>query len=625
MIVRDEEEMLPRTLDAVKDAVDEIIIVDTGSQDRTIEIAKSFGATVIEREWTGSFSDARNVSLEAATGDWFLYLDADEVLVKEDTEKLRALAGQTWREAFYLHETNFTGTEEAGLAVVHSALRLMRNRPEYRFSGTLHEQIAMHLPAYLPERLAQSPVRVNHYGYLGVVRESKDKARRNIELLLKQKEQGATNAFFHYNLGSEYFAEGDVENAIYEFETAHLKLDAAGTVVHEYVPSLTVRTVKALRTAGRSEAAVERARIGLERFPGFTDLVYEQGLTAVALGRVDDAIEYLKEAIAMGDAPSKYTATIGAGTFLPRVALATVYLNRREPEAALELLRWTLENHAEYLGAIHPYATVLLQLGGEPQTVTAQVEQEAGTVSSAARFMLGTALFENGHGDTAESQFRLVLERQPNSGAARAALVESLLYQRRYDEAAAEAEPVSDDEGAAVIVRRSEAFARLLALDLDGAEATLERAEAAGMPQPEIQLFRAYLAARRGQTPGTVPQGALGLLARMLESLLRVQDFENFEGLLPVLDAMGLPDRERRELLAQMYLRRGFLRSAGREWMAVCEQRPDARALVGLSQVAFGNGQGDTARTFAEQALALEPGNELAGRVVAATGQAAAA
>src|SRR5205823_2345512 len=84
MIVRDEEEMLPRCLDAIRDAVDEIVIVDTGSTDRTIEIARSYGAKVLEREWTGSFSDARNASFEAASGDWVIYLDADEVLVADD-------------------------------------------------------------------------------------------------------------------------------------------------------------------------------------------------------------------------------------------------------------------------------------------------------------------------------------------------------------------------------------------------------------------------------------------------------------------------------------------------------------------------------------------------------------
>ena len=129
MIVKDEEEMLPRCLAAVRDAVDEIVIVDTGSTDRTREIALEFGAKLIDLEWTGSFSDARNVSFDAATGDWLMFLDADEVLVEGDGERLRALTGQTWREAFYLLETNHTGTLEDGTAVTHNALRVFRNRP----------------------------------------------------------------------------------------------------------------------------------------------------------------------------------------------------------------------------------------------------------------------------------------------------------------------------------------------------------------------------------------------------------------------------------------------------------------------------------------------------------------
>src|SRR5262249_55021054 len=75
MIVKDEEEMLPGCLEPVRDYVDEIIVVDTGSSDRTVEIAESFGAKVIDFPWNGSFADARNVSLEAATGDWIIYLD----------------------------------------------------------------------------------------------------------------------------------------------------------------------------------------------------------------------------------------------------------------------------------------------------------------------------------------------------------------------------------------------------------------------------------------------------------------------------------------------------------------------------------------------------------------------
>ncbi len=182
--------MLPACLAAAAPAVDEIVVVDTGSSDATIEIARAHGARVIEHPWNGSFAEARNVSLDAATGDWLIYLDADEVLVEADTERLRALRGHSWREAFYLVETNHTGDLDDGTAVTHNALRMFRNRPEYRFTGRLHEQVAHAMPGDLAERFEHTGVRVEHYGYLGVVRDAKEKSRRNIELLERQAAEG---------------------------------------------------------------------------------------------------------------------------------------------------------------------------------------------------------------------------------------------------------------------------------------------------------------------------------------------------------------------------------------------------------------------------------------------------
>lgn len=612
MIVRDEEDMLPATLEAVKDAVDEMIIVDTGSTDATIEIARSFGATVIEREWTGDFAAARNVSLEAATGDWFLYLDADEVLAKEDVPKLRELASQTWREAFYLHETNYTGTEEAGAALVHSALRLIRNRPEYRFVGSLHEQIALHLPAYVPERIVQSPVRVNHYGYMGVVREAKDKSRRNLEILLEQQRSGLDSAFLHYNLGSEYNALGDAEKAIAEYEIANRILEQTGTYGHEYVPSLAIRTVKAYRAGGRYAEALRHAEKGLERFPEFTDLVYEQGLNSLPAGEVEQAIGYFERAIEMGDGPSRLTSLVGGGTYLPRIALATIHINRKEPEKAVEVLNWSLEHHPEYLGTIFPYATALLQSGTDPDAVADEVQRRAGRLTAAARFMLGTALYEQGHAAQAEPQFRAILERQPHSGAARVALAEALLSQRRYAEAATEAALIDQGTPAALLAVRSELFGLLADADRERAGAALLRAEQVGLPAGERSVFASWLARQRDELAAPPSTSGLSLLATMLEALLRVQDFQNFEQLLPVLEAMPLAVRERRELLAQMYLRRGFLRSAGREWLAVNQEQPDLRSLVGLAHVALRNGQPGPAHEFATRALEIDPDNEVA-------------
>ena len=80
MIVRDEESRLPACLESIRPAVDEIVIVDTGSTDRTVEIARSFGARVEVHPWQGDFSQARNIALELACGTWILYIDADERL-----------------------------------------------------------------------------------------------------------------------------------------------------------------------------------------------------------------------------------------------------------------------------------------------------------------------------------------------------------------------------------------------------------------------------------------------------------------------------------------------------------------------------------------------------------------
>jgi hypothetical protein len=199
MIVKDEEEMLPGCLEPLRGVVDEMIVVDTGSSDRTVEIAESFGAKVVHFPWNGSFSDARNVSIENATGDWIMYLDADEHLEAEDAPKLRDLLGRTWREGFNLVETNYTGGEDTGSATTHLALRLWRRRPEYRFEGRIHEQKTHTMPMFLPERFETTTIRVRHYGYLNQRIASKEKSERNIQLL-EQDARENPSPFNDYNL-----------------------------------------------------------------------------------------------------------------------------------------------------------------------------------------------------------------------------------------------------------------------------------------------------------------------------------------------------------------------------------------------------------------------------------------
>ena len=107
--------------------------------------------------------------------------------------------------AFYLVETNYTGGDESGNAVTHHALRVWRNRPAYRFEGRIHEQKSHTMPTYLAERFETSNVWIRHYGYLLSRIASKDKSRRNIELLEIEARENPS-PFNDYNLGSEFLA-----------------------------------------------------------------------------------------------------------------------------------------------------------------------------------------------------------------------------------------------------------------------------------------------------------------------------------------------------------------------------------------------------------------------------------
>jgi len=619
MIVKDEEEMLPRCLAAVKGAVDEMIVVDTGSTDRTVEIAESFGAKVLHHEWTGDFSAARNVSFDAATGDWVMYLDADEVLVAEDAERLRELTKRTWREAFYVTETNFTGDISDGEAVTHNTLRVFRNRDDYRFDGRLHEQIANKLPAYNPERLELTSVRIEHYGYLATVRDAKEKSRRNIELLEKQLAEGGSGPFLHFNLGSEYAAALDNEAALRELAKSWALLEEEGIQGYGFVPSLMGRLVRAYRVNGKHAEARTQAERGLELFPGFTDLIFESAHAFVAEGRLTEAAEYFERAIEMGDAPSKYSATVGCGTYLALVGLADVRRQQGRRAEAAELLRKCLTDHPRFLGAVMPLAQAMAAAGSDAQTVVAAVEELVADVTPSVRFMLGAAVYEAGRPVVAESQFRAVATAQPDNGAVHVALAESLLSQSRWAEAV---DALRDPAvGAfAPLAASSQMFGAIMGGDDVAYADGIARAQACNLHPAHLAVFEGWHAVQSGvEAPRTLPADAAPLLGTILEALLRVEEFEAFEKLVPLVDACPQPARERRELLAQIYLRRGFLESAADEWVAVCQDlAPDARALIGLAQVAYARELPEDAVVFAAEAQALEPGHEGAARLLAA-------
>ena len=137
MIVKDEEDNLPRLLASIKGLADELVIVDTGSKDDTVDIARRSDAKVYHFPWYDDFSAARNESLYHATKDFILWLDADDELKREDHQRIRAHLRRHPGAAAYLR-VYLEGNEQAGQCL---QLRIFPNHKGIRFEGRVHEQI----------------------------------------------------------------------------------------------------------------------------------------------------------------------------------------------------------------------------------------------------------------------------------------------------------------------------------------------------------------------------------------------------------------------------------------------------------------------------------------------------
>ena len=191
LIVRDEEQALPRCLASLNRLVDEVVVYDTGSTDRTVELAQQAGARVIEGYWDDDFGRARNASLDHCRGEWILWIDADEVFVCPDARELRGALGQLKGvDAFFVEISNFGG-DGSSVAMAHRAFRLFR-KATCRWYGALHEQVDTR-PGLQREVRAKhlNGAHIDHYGYVDEVVSERDKWARNLRIAEAAVERGA--------------------------------------------------------------------------------------------------------------------------------------------------------------------------------------------------------------------------------------------------------------------------------------------------------------------------------------------------------------------------------------------------------------------------------------------------
>jgi glycosyltransferase involved in cell wall biosynthesis len=182
MIVKNEEESLGRCLSSVRDVVDEIVIVDTGSTDRTKEIAASFGATIYDFEWIDHFAAARNYAFDRATQPFILWLDADDVVEPEDRARLKTLKEENDEDFPYDSVSmnyHLTFDHKGNPVFSLRRNRLVRRSLGFRWIGPVHEYLAVF------GRILHSDIAVTH-------RKERLHTDRNLRIYLKRRDAGET-------------------------------------------------------------------------------------------------------------------------------------------------------------------------------------------------------------------------------------------------------------------------------------------------------------------------------------------------------------------------------------------------------------------------------------------------
>jgi glycosyltransferase involved in cell wall biosynthesis len=330
MIVRDEEQNLIRSLASIPKTF-EVVVLDTGSSDRSVEIARSHRAHVYESSWNNNFAEARNICASYASGDYILSLDADEVLPEDCLHKLEQFINYNPNEAGSVIINN---EMEDGIKH-HKMIRFYPNRPEFQFVGKVHEQI------FIKDGRASfkdTEIIITHYGYREEVYRTKNKVNRYLPLYLSHLQEYPDDGYMWYQLGKLYYG---VENYTEAEQALYRSLQINETSAL-YFPVMVVMLGYVLKDTGRSRDAYHLLTQYILLYPLFPDIPFLLGLLAMDTGNIGGIETYFRQAIEIGET-TKYSSVAGVGTYKAAYNLGVFYEITGNKESAKRYYKYSAE------------------------------------------------------------------------------------------------------------------------------------------------------------------------------------------------------------------------------------------------------------------------------------------
>lgn len=326
MIAKNEERWIAQAINSVRPIISEIILVDTGSTDRTVEIVKSLGGQTYFMPWKDDFSAPRNLSLQHATGDWVLILDADEAIAQRDLQELVRLTQDTTRCVEFLQRHysddhrlsdfrpivgEYPEWEKGqGGYFESNCVRMFPNHAGIHYRGKVHELVEHSIRDIGKHQIVRTDVRIHHYGHISEVKKEKDKSRIYTPLgqaKVREKPKDWKNFF---ELGVEH------------------------------------------NNNGRLQESVDAFKIAAKMNPGYTPTWVNLGYVLCELKQYDQAIVSLRNALKVDPTEDEAYCNLGV-----------VYMRMKNYQAAEQAFRRAIALNDVYVNAYCNLATCLAMTG----------------------------------------------------------------------------------------------------------------------------------------------------------------------------------------------------------------------------------------------------------------------
>lgn len=426
MIVRNEERVLGDCLNSVKGIFNQTIVVDTGSTDRTREIAKEHGVELYDFPWPNSFSIARNESLKYAKGKWIFWMDADDTLPKQSAEIiLRAAAMAPTDVVGFVVPVQFVENGVAGGTRVDH-VKLFRNVPGLEFEGRIHEQILASLRR-AGGQIARLDAVVLHTGYDTSV-EGQAKKRARDEVLLKlDLEERPGHPFVLFNLGMTAHYLHDHEEAV---SWLRQSIEAAEPNESHVRKAYALMGVS-YREMGDKEGALRTFEEGLATVGEDPELRFQAGIVLSDLGRLQEAYQHYTT---MPRDVSGHFSSVDMGILGPKRSynLAVVCLGMdRYKEAQGHLADAVSAGFGPAAALMHQTAAERGDFQNAERALTHWRQLEGPSPDWANAL----AAYAQSRGDNPEAALVRVLESEPGADGVRMALARGFLNSERVNEA----------------------------------------------------------------------------------------------------------------------------------------------------------------------------------------------